>query len=97
MQISLSPSLAGSATGGDPGEQSSIDHFGFTVQLGGVHEVILHGAFAEQHPLLPNQRAPTAMAKLLSAGMHMGACAPLDPQPTARLLFSMAHCAADAI
>ena len=69
----------------------------FTVELGGIHEVIFHGPFAEQYPLSPNQNAPTALAKLLSVGVQLRACARLDPQPIARLLFSMAHCAADAI
>ncbi len=69
----------------------------FMLSLEGLHEVLFHSAFARHRPL-PSERRPAArIAELLRAGQAAGAFAPLDPEPTAVLLFAIIHETADAI
>ena len=69
-----------------------IDH---TLKHRGVGEAVFHSDFAERRPLADNGIARLAAA--IRAGQEAGAFGPVDPAPTARLLFAAIHEASDAI
>ena len=67
----------------------------FTAELGGIHEAVFHSDFAQRRP-----RGDSAIARLtaiIRAGQEADAFGPVDPEPTARLLFAAIHEAADAV
>ena len=69
----------------------------FILDLGRLHEVLFHSAFAVTRPLPPADRPAPRIAALLHAGQAAGAFAPLDPEPTGALIFAMIHETADGI
>lgn len=69
----------------------------YILGLGGLHEVLFHGAFALARPLPPERRPSADIARIIRLGQAAGAYAPLDADPTAELLFAAIHQAADAI
>ena len=69
-----------------------IDH---TLSRRGVGEAVFHSDFAERRPLADNGVA--RIAAVIRAGQEAAAFGPVDPDPTARLLFAAIHEAADAV
>ena len=67
----------------------------FTLPRRGLGEAIFHSDFAERRPLADN--GVTQLAAIIRAGQEAQAFGPVDPDPTARLLFAATHEAADAI
>ncbi len=65
--------------------------------LEALHEVLFHSDFARTRPLPEAERPTARIAALIHAGQAAGAYAPLDPEPTATLLFAAIHETADAI
>lgn len=69
----------------------------FILDLGKLHDVLFHSAFAVAHPLPPEARPAARFGALLRAGQAAGAYAALDPEPTGALIFAMTHETADGI
>ena len=69
-----------------------IDH---TLSRRGLGEAIFHSDFAERRPLADN--AILRLSAVIRAGQEADAFGPIDPEPTARLLFAAIHEAADAV
>lgn len=67
----------------------------FTLSRRGIGEVLFHSDFAERRPLAYNGIA--RLAAVIRAGQEAGAFGPVDPEPTARLLFAAIDEAADAV
>lgn len=67
----------------------------FTLPRRGLGEAIFHSDFAERRPLVDD--GGTQLAAIIRAGQEAQAFGPVDPDPTARLLFAAIHEAADAI
>jgi len=67
----------------------------WTLSRRGVGEALFHSDFAERRPLADN--AIARLAAVIRAGQEAGAFGPVDPQPTARLMFAAVHEAADAV
>jgi AcrR family transcriptional regulator len=67
----------------------------FTLSRRGLGEAIFHSDFAERRPLADN--GVTQLTAIIRAGQEAQAFGPVDPEPTARLLFGATHEAADAI
>ena len=67
----------------------------FTLSRRGLGEAIFHSDFAERRPLADN--GVTQLTAIIRAGQEALAFGPVDPEPTARLLFGATHEAADAI
>jgi AcrR family transcriptional regulator len=67
----------------------------FTLTRRGIGEAVFHSDFAQRRPqaLTAGQR----MAAVIRAGQEAEALGPVDPDPTARLLFAAIHEAADAV
>ncbi|MGA0601369.1 TetR/AcrR family transcriptional regulator [Caulobacter sp. KR2-114] len=67
----------------------------FTLSRRGFGEAVFHSDFAERRPLADNgiQR----LSGVIRAGQADGAFGPVDPAPTARLLFAAIHESADAL
>jgi AcrR family transcriptional regulator len=77
---------------------AEIDRFlEFQLDLGGLHQVIFHGAAARAGPSDPSRSAASSVAMFLGAGIADGAFAAADVEVTARLLFALLHAAADAV
>ena len=69
----------------------------FTLELGGLHEAVFHGDFAERRPPRPDQDAIGRLTAIIRAGQEAGAFDVTDAEPTARLLFATLHEAVDAV
>lgn len=69
-----------------------VDH---TAGLGGIHDAVFHSDFAQRRP--HGDEALIRLAAIIRAGQEAEAFAPVDPEPTARLLFAVIHEAADAV
>ena len=69
-----------------------IDH---TLSRRGLGEAVFHSDFAQRRPLADN--AVLRLSAVIRAGQEAGAFGPVDPEPTARLLFAAIHDAADTI
>lgn len=67
----------------------------FTLSRRGFGEALFHSDFAERRPLADN--AIVRLAAVIRAGQEAEAFGPVDPEPTARLLFAAIHEAADAV
>ncbi|HEX5380370.1 MAG TPA: helix-turn-helix domain-containing protein [Phenylobacterium sp.] len=67
----------------------------FTLSRRGVGEAVFHSDFAERRPLADN--AILRLSAVIRAGQEAGAFGPVDPEPTARLMFAAIHEAADAV
>jgi len=89
-------------TGGDgpvdwPGllERQAGAFIDFTLSRRGIGEAVFHSDFAERRPLADN--AILRLSALIRAGQAAAAFGPVDPEPTARLMFAAIHEAADAV
>ena len=67
----------------------------FTLTRRGFGDAVFHSDFAERRPLADNGIA--RLTAVIRAGQEAEAFGPVDPEPTARLLFAAIHEAADAI
>ena len=67
----------------------------FTLSRRGIGEALFHSDFAERRPLADN--AILRLSAVIRAGQEAEAFGPVDPEPTARLLFAAIHEAADAV
>jgi AcrR family transcriptional regulator len=67
----------------------------FTLSRRGFGDAVFHSEFAERRPLADN--GVMRIAAVIRAGQEAEAFGPVDPDPTARLLFAAIHEAADAI
>lgn len=67
----------------------------FTLSRRGVGEAVFHSDFAERRPLADH--GIVRLAAVIRAGQEAEAFGPVDPDPTARLLFAAIHEAADAV
>jgi AcrR family transcriptional regulator len=67
----------------------------FTISRRGVGEAVFHSDFAERRPLADH--AIVRLSAVIRAGQEASAFGPVDPEPTARLLFAAIHEAADAV
>ncbi len=67
----------------------------FTLSRRNIGETIFHSEFAERRPLADN--GVQRLGAVIRAGQAAGAFGPVDPDPTARLLFAAIHDAADAV
>ncbi|HUI47297.1 MAG TPA: TetR/AcrR family transcriptional regulator [Acidimicrobiia bacterium] len=75
-----------------------IDRFiSYQLELGGLHDVVFHGAIARVRAIDDPQSAPALIGAFIAAGVADGAFAAVDVVPTAYLLFQVLHGAADAI
>jgi AcrR family transcriptional regulator len=67
----------------------------FTLSRHQIGEVLFHSEFAERRPLADN--GIKRLSAVIRAGQEAEAFGPVDPEPTARLLFAAIHDAADAV
>lgn len=67
----------------------------YTISRRGVGEAVFHSEFAQRRPLADN--AVLRLSAVIRAGQEAEAFGPVDPEPTARLLFAVIHEAADAV
>ncbi|MDZ4371678.1 MAG: TetR/AcrR family transcriptional regulator [Phenylobacterium sp.] len=67
----------------------------FTLARRGFGDAVFHSDFAERRPLADNGIA--RIAAVIRAGQEAEAFGPVDPEPTARLLFAAIHEAADTV
>ncbi|HEY9235565.1 MAG TPA: helix-turn-helix domain-containing protein [Phenylobacterium sp.] len=67
----------------------------FTIPNHSVGEAIFHSDFAERRPLADN--GILRLTAVIRAGQEAQAFGPVDPEPTARLLFAAIHETADAV
>lgn len=67
----------------------------FTLLHMGVGEAVFHSDFAEGRPLADN--GILRLTAVIRAGQEAEAFGPVNPEPTARLLFAAIHEAADAV
>lgn len=78
-------------------DRLAIAFVDFNLELGGLHDVLFHSDFARNRPI-PAEEAPAAyLAAIIKAGQEAGSFAGVDPEPVARLLFAVAHEAADSV
>lgn len=76
-------------------ESQAAAFIDFTLSRQGLGDAIFHSDFAERRPLADN--GILRIAAVIRAGQEAGAFAPVDPDPTARLLFATIHETADAM
>jgi AcrR family transcriptional regulator len=76
-------------------EEQAAAFIDFTLARRGLGEAIFHSDFAERRPLADN--AILRLSAVIRAGQEAEAFGPVDPEPTARLLFAAIHEAADAV
>jgi len=76
-------------------EEQAAAFIDFTLSRRGIGEALFHSDFAERRPLADN--GILRLAAVIRAGQEAGAFGPVDPDPTARLLFAAIHEAADAV
>jgi AcrR family transcriptional regulator len=67
----------------------------FTISRRGIGEAVFHSDFAERRPLADH--AIVRLSAVIRAGREAEAFGPVDPEPTARLMFAAIHEAADAV
>ena len=65
--------------------------------MGGLHDVLFHGDFAQRRPLPADSDAVGRLAMLIRSGRDAGCFAVSDIGVTARLLFAVIHEAADLL
>jgi AcrR family transcriptional regulator len=68
----------------------------FHLELGTVHKAIFHGWQLEHLPN-PEYSEEQLISRILSQGIALGACRPVDPEMAAPLAFALLHTTADAI
>ena len=76
-------------------ESQAAAFIDFTLARRGVGEALFHSDFAERRPLADN--GVVRLCAVIRAGQEAGAFGPVDPEPTARLMFAAIHEAADAV
>jgi AcrR family transcriptional regulator len=76
-------------------ESQAAAFIDFTLSRRGVGEAVFHSDFAERRPLADH--AVVRLTAVIRAGQEAEAFGPVDPEPTARLLFAAIHEAADAV
>ena len=76
-------------------EHQACAFIDFTLSRRGIGEAVFHSDFAERRPLADN--AILRLSAVIRAGQEAQAFGPVDPEPTARLLFAAIHEAADAV
>lgn len=76
-------------------EEQACAFIEFTLSRRGVGEAVFHSDFNERRPLADN--AILRLTAVIRAGQEAQAFGPVDPEPTARLLFAAIHEAADAV
>jgi len=76
-------------------ESQAAAFIDWTLSRQGFGEAIFHSDFAERRPLADN--AILRLSAVIRAGQEAQAFGPVDPEPTARLLFAVIHEAADAV
>ncbi|MGH6908730.1 MAG: TetR/AcrR family transcriptional regulator [Phenylobacterium sp.] len=76
-------------------ETQAVAFIDFTMSRHEIGEVLFHSEFAQRRPLADN--AILRLSAVIRAGQEAGAFGPVDPEPTARLLFAVIHEAADAV
>lgn len=67
----------------------------FTLSRRGVGEAVFHSEFAERRPM--TLTATARLTAVIRAGQAAGAFGPVDPEPTARLLYAAIDAAGDAV
>jgi len=67
----------------------------FTLSRRGIGEAVFHSGFAERRPLA--EHAILRLCAVIRAGQEAEAFGPVDPEPTARLIFAAIDEAADAV
>jgi AcrR family transcriptional regulator len=78
--------------------EQEVDSFlEFQLELGGLHDAVFHGPASQARPIGGETSGGSLTAALLSTGIAEGAFAAIDVVPTASLLFSALHGAADQI
>jgi AcrR family transcriptional regulator len=76
-------------------ESQAVAFIDFTLSRRGAGEAVFHSDFAERRPLADN--AILRLSAVIRAGQEAAAFGPVDPEPTARLMFAAIHEAADAV
>lgn len=76
-------------------EQQAGAFIDFSLARRGIGEAVFHSDFAERRPLADN--AILRISAIIRAGQEAQAFGPVDPEPTARLMFAAIHEAADAV
>jgi AcrR family transcriptional regulator len=76
-------------------ESQAAAFIDFTLSRRGVGEALFHSDFAERRPLADN--GIVRLSAVIRAGQEARAFGPVDPEPTARLMFAAIHEAADAV
>lgn len=76
-------------------ESQATAFIDFTRSRRGIGEAVFHSDFAERRPLADN--AVVRLSAVIRAGQEAEAFGPVDPEPTARLLYAAIHEAADAV
>ena len=76
-------------------ESQAAAFIDFTLTRRGFGDAVFHSDFAERRPLADN--AILRLSAVIRAGQEAEAFGPVDPEPTARLLFADIHEAADAV
>jgi AcrR family transcriptional regulator len=76
-------------------ESQAAAFIDFTLSRQGLGDAIFHSDFAERRPLADN--GILRIAAVIRAGQEAEAFGPVDPDPTARLLFAVIHETADAV
>ena len=76
-------------------ESQAAAFIDFTLTRRGFGDAVFHSDFAERRPLADN--AILRLSAVIRAGQEAEAFGPVDPEPTARLLFAVIHEAADAV
>jgi AcrR family transcriptional regulator len=77
-------------------EEECVRFVDFHVELGTLHQAILHGTKSE-YPLGPDHSDERIISGLLRQGVTLGACRPLDTKLAAPLVFSLLHTTADEV
>ena len=76
-------------------ESQAAAFIDYTLARRTIGEVIFHSEFAQRRPLADN--GVQRLSAVIRAGQAAGAFGPVDPEPTARLMFAAIHEAADAV
>jgi AcrR family transcriptional regulator len=69
----------------------------FQLGLGRLHDAVFHGPVSQARPIAAGHSAAALIAAFISGGIAARAFGTVDVEPTAALLFSVLHGAADEI
>lgn len=76
-------------------ESQAAAFIDFKLARQGFGDAVFHSDFAERRPLADS--GILRLSAVIRAGQEVQAFGPVDPEPTARLLFAVIHEAADAV